>query len=80
MLEQIHDALWVSEGEIVSFFGIAYPTRSVIARLENGDLWVSSQCAANGRACRQRRDRLLSDHSLQEGSRPRHPQSKPQGM
>jgi hypothetical protein len=42
MLEQVHDALWVAEGEIVSFFGIAYPTRSVIARLANGDLWVWS--------------------------------------
>ena len=42
MLEQVHDALWVAEGEIVSFFGIPYPTRSVIARLENGDLWVWS--------------------------------------
>ena len=42
MLEQIHDALWVAEGEIVSFFGIAYPTRSVIARLNNSDLWVWS--------------------------------------
>ena len=42
MLEQVHDALWVAEGEIVSFFGIAYPTRSVIARLENGDLWIWS--------------------------------------
>ena len=42
MLEQIHDALWVSEGKIVSFFGIAYPTCSVIARLENGELWVWS--------------------------------------
>jgi hypothetical protein len=34
----IATALWVAEGEIVSFFGIPYPTRSVIARLENGDL------------------------------------------
>ena len=42
MLEQVHDALWVAEGEIVSFFGVPYPTRSVIARLENGDLWVWS--------------------------------------
>lgn len=42
MLEQVHDALWVAEGEIVSFFGIAYPTRSVIARLKNGNLWVWS--------------------------------------
>jgi hypothetical protein len=42
MLEQVHDTLWVAEGENVSFFGLPYPTRSVIARLENGDLWVWS--------------------------------------
>jgi hypothetical protein len=42
MLEKIHDALWVFEGEIVSFFGAPYPTRSVVARLENGDLWIWS--------------------------------------
>ena len=42
MIEQVHDALWVAEGEIVSFFGFPYPTRSVIARLKNGDLWVWS--------------------------------------
>jgi hypothetical protein len=39
---QVHDRLWVVEGEIVRFFGAPYPTRSVIARLENGDLWVWS--------------------------------------
>jgi hypothetical protein len=32
----------MAEGEIVSFFGAPYPTRSVIAKLENGDLWVWS--------------------------------------
>ena len=37
MLEQVHDALWIAEGEIVSFFGFPYPTRSVIARLANGE-------------------------------------------
>lgn len=42
MLDQRHDALWVAEGEIVSFFGAPYPTRSAIVRLENGDLWVWS--------------------------------------
>jgi hypothetical protein len=42
MLEQVHEMLWVAEGENVSFFGFPYPTRSVIARLENGDLWVWS--------------------------------------
>lgn len=42
MLEQTHDALWLAEGEIVSFFGAPYPTRAAIARLERGDLWVWS--------------------------------------
>jgi hypothetical protein len=42
MLQQTHARLWVTDGEIVSFFGAPYPTRSAIARLENGDLWVWS--------------------------------------
>jgi hypothetical protein len=42
MLEQAHEKLWIAEGEIVSFFGVPYPTRSVIVRLESGDLWVWS--------------------------------------
>jgi hypothetical protein len=42
MLEQVHDALWIGEGENVSFYGAPYPTRSVIARLESGYLWVWS--------------------------------------
>jgi hypothetical protein len=42
MLEQAHDALWVAEGQNVSFFGAPYPTRSAIVRLESGDLWVWS--------------------------------------
>jgi hypothetical protein len=52
MLEQVHDTLWVVEGENVQFFGLPYPTRCVIARLENGDLWVWSptQLTANLRA------------------------------
>jgi hypothetical protein len=42
VLEQVHETLWVADGQIVRFFGAPYPTRSVIARLENGDLWVWS--------------------------------------
>jgi hypothetical protein len=41
-LEQIGDALWLAEGDIVSFYGFAYPTRSVIARLASDRLWVWS--------------------------------------
>ncbi len=42
MLEQVDDALWIAEGGLVSFYGIPYPTRSVIARLGDGGLWVWS--------------------------------------
>lgn len=42
MLEQVHETLWVAEGEIVKFYGAPYPTRSAIARLANGDLWIWS--------------------------------------
>lgn len=42
MLEQVDQAVWVAEGRIVSFYGFPYPTRSVIARLEKGDLWIWS--------------------------------------
>jgi hypothetical protein len=42
VLEHIDDGLWLVEGGIVSFYGFPYPTRAVIARLANGDLWVWS--------------------------------------
>lgn len=45
MIVQVHDDLWVVEGDLVSFFGFPYPTRSVIARLANGGLWVWSPVA-----------------------------------
>ena len=34
-LEGIDEALCLAEGEIVSFYGFAYPTRSVIVRSAN---------------------------------------------
>ncbi|HKL62541.1 MAG TPA: hypothetical protein VJ883_04185 [Woeseiaceae bacterium] len=37
-LQNIGDCLWLAEGEIVSFYGFPYPTRSVIARLDNGEV------------------------------------------
>jgi hypothetical protein len=42
MLEKIADRLWLTEEEIVNFHGFPYPTRSVIARFDNGELWVWS--------------------------------------
>ncbi len=57
MLDRIHEALWIAEGEIVNFFGLAYPTRSVIVRLENGLLWIWSPVKLN-RKLRAEVDRL----------------------
>lgn len=42
MLEKVDEALWLAEGEIVSFFGFPYPTRSAIVRLADDRLWVWS--------------------------------------
>ena len=42
MLEQLGDNLWFADGEIVSFNGFAYPTRTVLVRLDNGGLWLWS--------------------------------------
>jgi hypothetical protein len=41
-LESIADDIWLVEGDIVSFYGFPYPTRSVIVRLREGGLWVWS--------------------------------------
>lgn len=40
--EQVGDGIWIVEGPMVSFYGLPYPTRSVIVRLPNGTLWVWS--------------------------------------
>lgn len=42
MLERVDEAVWLVEGDIVSFYGFSYPTCSVIIRLTDGRLWVWS--------------------------------------
>jgi hypothetical protein len=44
-LEAIGESIWLAEGEIVSFYGFPYPTRSIIVRLHGGQLWVWSPIA-----------------------------------
>jgi hypothetical protein len=45
MLERLGPDLWVADGGIGSFFGFDYPTRMVVARLDDGGLWVWSPIA-----------------------------------
>ncbi len=45
VLEPVGELIWLAEGEIVNFYGFPYPTRSVVVRLANGDLWVWSPIA-----------------------------------
>lgn len=42
MLEEFADQLWIAEGKCVDFYGFPYPTRSVVVRLEHGDIWLWS--------------------------------------
>lgn len=42
MLDELAPNLWIIEGQCVNFHGFAYPTRSVVVRLANGDTWVWS--------------------------------------
>jgi hypothetical protein len=42
MIEQVDEGIWLVDGSSVSFYGFPYPTRSVIVRLSNGDLWIWS--------------------------------------
>ena len=48
MVAQFAEDLWIAEGEIVNFYGFAYPTRSVIIRLADGSLWVWSPIRLTG--------------------------------
>ncbi len=41
-LQKLDKSLWLADGETVSFYGFAYPTRSVIVRLSDDRLWVWS--------------------------------------
>jgi len=44
-LTSIAANIWLIEGGIVDFYGFPYPTRSVVVRLNDGDLWVWSPIA-----------------------------------
>ncbi|MBL7250412.1 DUF4336 domain-containing protein [Alloalcanivorax marinus] len=39
---QVGEDLWLVDGPVVDFYRLSYPTRSVIARLPDGGLWVWS--------------------------------------
>jgi hypothetical protein len=45
MLEEFGPSLYVAEGPTVSFYGFSYPTRMVVVRLSDGDVWVWSPVA-----------------------------------
>ncbi len=44
-IEAVAENIWIAEGGNVSFYGFAYPTRSVIVRLDDGALWIWSPIA-----------------------------------
>ncbi len=46
-LQRIGERLWLADGPNVNFYGFPYPTRMIIAALDNDALWVWSPIALN---------------------------------
>ena len=42
MLEEFGPSIYIAKGPTVSFYGFPYPTRMVVVRLSDGDVWVWS--------------------------------------
>ncbi|MCP4318175.1 MAG: DUF4336 domain-containing protein [Hyphomicrobiales bacterium] len=55
-IEPVGQDIWVVEGSLVNFWGFRYPTRSVIVRLDNGDLWIWSPIALSDALRRELED------------------------
>lgn len=45
--EQVGNEIWRYDGSAVRFYGFPYPTRMIVIKLSNGDLWVHSPTKAN---------------------------------
>jgi hypothetical protein len=56
-LEKVAPDIWIAEGDMVNFYGFAYPTRSVIVRLADKNLWVWSPIQLS-QALKEEIDRL----------------------
>ncbi len=52
-LEEIGEGIFVAEGDVVSFYGFAYPTRMVVVLLASDDLWVWSPVALDDELIRE---------------------------
>jgi hypothetical protein len=71
MLDKVDEPLWLAEGEIVSFHGFPYPTRSVIIRLTDYRLWVWSPVRLT-EELRRKVDRLGQVGHLVSPNKPHH--------
>jgi hypothetical protein len=45
VLKPVDTDIWVCDGGWIRFYGMPFPTRMTVIRLENGDLWVHSPVA-----------------------------------
>lgn len=44
-LMAIGDDIWIVDGPMIKFYGMPFPTRMTVIRLQNGDLMLHSPCA-----------------------------------
>lgn len=51
MLEEFGPSIYVANGPTVPFYGFPYPTRMVVVKLSDGDVWVWSPVALTEEVC-----------------------------
>ena len=44
-LKEIGENIWIVDAPVIKFYGMPYPTRMTVMRLQNGDLMLHSPCA-----------------------------------
>lgn len=47
-LKPVAPEVWIADGGWIRFYGMPFPTRMSVIRLENGDVWVHSPIAIEG--------------------------------
>lgn len=45
VIKTVADNIWLADGPAISFYGLPFPTRMTIVRLDNGGLWLHSPIA-----------------------------------
>lgn len=52
-LKPVAPDIWLADGDVISFYGLPFPTRMTVVRLGDGSLWIHSPIQAEERLLRE---------------------------